>query len=1180
MNKDIYRFCLVALIVIANLTGLQAQTLNLYYGDPNGDPQDAFDGNVLQAGAQTGNAFVYAVLGGGAQSFQIFSPGENVTKTITTTGGFAIQPIASMVVDKTKILNFSGTVTGSVSIIVRQLLINTISANVATDVAPGSELTVSYTTGAGTFPVDLAIGKFKVQLLDANNILLRDLLNSTDQYAGKEKSTSSGGGTRYIKATLPPDLGNGSYRVRVVTQGLISNILGTPSPLFATRINNPTIAITGVGTGNFCAGAMVVFPFSTTGTFPSGNLYKVQLINSAGVVTQDLTGTSQSSPINALLPSNLSAGAYRFRIASTTTNVVSNTSTINVSTPPTLNISGDASIVAGGQPTIQLNFTGTPPWTVNYTDYSPSLATTYTTSITTSTSSVTIRPILYSTTTYDKNYIKKFTDAGCGVSTAINGLAQITVTPITITAGTVSSTSCPGSAFSVLFTTSSPLPSDAICQVQVSDASGNFQNGQIIGTGGRTGPISATLPQNLTSGTGYKIRVILQQPTIQGAIDYNTAINPIAVPLSISRPEAPKVADVYFCQGASLGQLTATGSNLKWYVSVNTAQALASAPIPPNDRSSQYFVTQTINGCESTRAVINVNPKPTPAAPAVSSVAVCQGAQGQFSTSIPGARWYTSATGGDPLPQPPIVNNQTSGSQTFYVTQTIDGCESPRAAVTATVYPIPVAPTAQTPNPLCQYAPSISLSATGQNLTWYDQSGKLTGTPIPETNTSGTKSYSVSQTINGCESPRSTVLQVIRSAPATPSISTNPVRYCVGDVPGALTATGSNLRWYNVATGGSGSTNPPTFGTQTATTFTFYVTQTDNNSCESLRQPLSVLVISAPSAPLVTANQIVCQFAKVNPLSATPNNGLLWQGSGIVGTTEIAPTPITTQPATFTYAVTQKAGSCTSPASTIIYTVRKTPDAPKVVSPTAYCIGQNNTPLTAVADGQLIWYTNADHSGVSSPQVIPNTQQASITTYYVTQTDAFKCESPNSVLEVRISAKATARLTGDGNIYSGDSTAIRVRLTGDGPWTFTDWNNKPVTTADSLYVVWEKPRTTRTYAITNLKSSCGSGDIKNSYTLIVRVPLGVQSLSESLSFKAYPNPTTGDITVDWSSPTKQEINLQIVSMDGKVIKQVTRQAIKLTQTELFQLGSYPAGTYFLWVTTIKNGQLTKAIIKQ
>lgn len=1389
------RLWLLTMLFVACLATVKAQTITLSNGDPTGNPTDAFDGNVFQAGTQIGDASIYAVLGGGTKSFQIVSPGESLTKTVSSTGYFTIRPTSNIVVDQSKIFSFSGTVTGSVAITVRPLSITTISANVATEVFPGSELTVSYRTGAGTFPIELALGKFKVQLLDANGGLFRDLLNSTDQYTNSEKFGSSRGGTRSIRATIPAAILSGTYRVRVVTLGLNTPVIGSSSGLFTIKDNTPFINTGSIGTGILCAGASVSFPYSTTGAFPSGNQFKVQLANADGTTFQDLSGTSLTSPIQATLPATLSAGAYRFRIAATATNVTSVTNAISVSTLPTMTISGSSTITTGTTAPVQLTFTGTPPWSFTYTDNNVTRAAS------SSGSFVTVSPTFQSTTTYDKSFITGFRDNGCGSSGLISGSAQITVRQVTITTGSLSGSYCPGSAVSVPFTVSSPLPANVVYQVQISDNNGSFVNGPVIGSGAGPSSVTATIPQTLTPGTGYRLRVV---PSNFGTVEY------VVSSLTISQPDAPKVANLSICSGTTTAPLSATGTNLKWYTSSTNAQPLTSAPTPPNGQSSVYYVSQTIDNCESTRQPISVSVVASPIAPTVSNITLCQGAQGQFPTTISGALWYTSPTSGTASAQPPTLNNQTAGEQIVYVSQTINGCESPRATVKATVYPIPPAPTVRAQGSICQFSTTSSLTATGSVLTWYDQLGKLPGAPTPNTSSSGMLSYSVSQSVNTCESPRTTVSVVITPAPAPPV--TTSVRYCVGETPRPLNATGSNLKWYTLLTDGAASSASPSFSTLTADLLTYYVSQTDANNCESPRQPVSVSVVATPvtptvgsvalcqgaqgqfsttipgalwytaamggipssqppvvnnqiageqtvyvsqtvngcespraavkatifpippappvqtqgpicqfstvsplvatgsdlswyglsgklagaptpttsspgplsysvtqrvnncesarttvnlivlpapvpptatpalfcvgevarpvsatginlrwytsdisgtaspitpgfftdkaavltfyvtqtdanncesprqsltvsivappAAPTVTANQVVCQSATIAQLTASPNTGLIWQGPGVTGNGETAPIPSTSQPGAFTYLVAQRAGSCTSPASQIVLTVRPTPAKPVVQSTVAFCVGTTGVPLSATATGRLTWYVNANLSGPSLAEVTPNTSQANITTYYVTQKDGNNCESLSSVVEVRVSTKATARLTGDGTVYPGDSTAIRVRLSGDGPWLFTDWNGQPVTARDSLYVIWERPMTTRTYAIMNLSSTCGAGAIQNSYTLIVLKPLGTQPLIEPLVLNAYPSPTTGDLFVDWQSPTKQAITLQLIDATGKIIEEITRQAASGSQTERFQMSNHPTGTYILNVTTANNGKLTRRVVKQ
>ncbi|WP_460983846.1 Ig-like domain-containing protein [Spirosoma fluminis] len=1387
------------------MTPVNAQTtLTIYYGDPTASPDAAFDGNVFQVGNQVGDAPFYVKFGGsGTRYFEIDSPGENNTKKVNGDGFVIIRPITSMVIDQSKIKNFSGTVSGSVVITVKPLSITTINTS-STDILPGTEITATYRTGAGTFPVDLAINSFKVQLLSADgSTVVGDLLNSADQYSGREQKGSSFGGIRSIKATIPGNTSPGTYRVRVVTQGLIENVIGSASPAFVVRSNTvdgPAISTSSLS-GSYCAGSVVSFPFSATGSFPAGNGFKVQLINTDESLLQELSGTSLSTPINATLPASLATGTYRFRIVATAASVQSNTGTISIAALPTLTISGSATTTAGSTALVQLSFTGTPPWSFTYVDNN------IIRSATASVSPTTITPTFSTATVFDNSFIKSFRDSGCGTSDNIGGSAQISIrqSQVILTTSVLSSTYCPGTTLPISFTASSSLPSIIVYEVQLSDAAGSFVNAQVIGSG-TTSPVTATLPTSLTARSGYRVQVVIQRPTSPGSTDYSVLASSVSTPLDITRPGAPTVADVSFCPTTVTSPLSATGMNLKWYNA--NGQVLASAPTPPASQASTYYVTQTVNGCESLRATINVTPTSIPTAPVVNSVSLCQGGQSQLPTGIPNALWYSSAIGGTGSPQPPAVNSQAAGEQFLYVSQTINGCESPRTAVKAVVYPIPVIPTVPTPTTICQNSMAAPLTAAGSSLTWYNQSGsKLSVAPVPNTSTTGIQYYSVSQTVNGCESMQSTVSVFISPAPpapvagsarfcvnqtpssltaigtnlrwyaadgtaltgsptfstsgattytfyvtqtdangceslrqpvsvsvaAAPSAPTatsvalcqggqgqfsvsipnalwyssatggtgssqppalnsqtageqivyvsqtvngcessrtavkavvnsipvaptvpasvsicqyavataltasgasltwynssgsklgaaptpatlttdtqsysvsqtvngcesmraaitvairpapklpiaNSVRYCVGEVAQPLSVTGLNVKWYTEQTGGTASPNSPGFFTIDSRTYTFYVTQTDVNTCESLRQPVSVSVVAPPSAPSVKANQIFCQLAQADTLTATPRVGLIWEGPGISSSAN-APVPVTSQPGTFTYLVAQKAGSCISPKAQITVRVVPTPLAPNVTSTALYCVGAASTPLSATGTN-LTWYTNTDHSGQSFEQIIPNTQQAGITVYYVTQKDANNCQSPNSSVEVRVSNRAIATLSGDGSVYPGDSTAIRIRLSGDGPWTFIDWNNRSITASDSLYVIWVRPAQTRSYAITNLQSTCGPGDSGTPYLLSVLSPLATLAPVEPVSINVYPNPTNGDVSVDWSSSTKQSVTFQIINAAGIVVRQVRHQSSSTPQTEHFQLGTQPAGMYFLKVQTDTNGVNAKPIIKQ
>ncbi len=118
-----------------------------------------------------------------------------------------------------------------------------------------------------------------------------------------------------------------------------------------------------------------------------------------------------------------------------------------------------------------------------------------------------------------------------------------------------------------------------------------------------------------------------------------------------------------------------------------------------------------------------------------------------------------------------------------------------------------------------------------------------------------------------------TVLTCNTCATTAPTV-TSAVTYEVGDVSKQLTASGTNLKWYTVETGGTASTTAPTPNTTTAGKTTYYVSAT--GSCESARSAITVNVVSTyklfkVSAPVTVDGTIDEVWNDVNakPLNAT-----------------------------------------------------------------------------------------------------------------------------------------------------------------------------------------------------------------------------------------------------------------------------------------------------------------------
>ena len=198
-----------------------------------------------------------------------------------------------------------------------------------------------------------------------------------------------------------------------------------------------------------------------------------------------------------------------------------------------------------------------------------------------------------------------------------------------------------------------------------------------------------------------------------------------------------------------------SGSSLTWYDVATAGSALTSGTALA---SGTYYVSQTTNGCEGPRTAVAVTVNGT-ALPTASAQTFC-GPVTVASLVASGTliNWYNVATGGAAL-----AGSTSLTSGTYYVTQTLNGCESPRLSVAVTVNTV-AAPTGAAVQDACiteTIADFVVTGDTGAVLTWYATSTSTTSIPT-STPAVLNSFYYVSQTVNGCEGPR---LVVIASGP-------------------------------------------------------------------------------------------------------------------------------------------------------------------------------------------------------------------------------------------------------------------------------------------------------------------------------------------------------------------------------------------------------------------------------
>lgn len=592
-----------------------------------------------------------------------------------------------------------------------------------------------------------------------------------------------------------------------------------------------------------------------------------------------------------------------------------------------------------------------------------------------------------------------------------------------------------------------------------------YGSGVIIGTPTYTWTNAA----NVVVSTSTTTSDLNNQPagtytlTLTDGLGCASSAAPVQI-TSVGAPAAPTVTTpVNYCEGGSATQLTATGTSILWYTVPVGGTGVATAPTPSTATAGtvSYYVSQTVAGCESALAQIDIVVTATPAAPVVTSpVSYCQGIPtGALTASGVGILWYTVPSGGTGSSTNPVPSSAASGSTNYYVTQTIGGCESPTALIVVQINETPVisgTPVVSPSNCGASDGSITGITVTGSGTLTYTWTNAAlvvvsTSTTSPDLLNQPSGNYTLTVTTAlGCFA-QSTAIQITNSSGPSAPIVTTPVQYCINATATPLTATGTSLLWYTVPVGGIGSSTAPTPLTTSTGTVSYYVSQTVAG-CESALAQIDVTVTPPPAAPLVVSPVNLCLNATPSALTA-PGANLLWYTVPVGGTgSSTAPIPSTNTLGTTSYYVSEVNNGCESARAQIDVIVNPLPASPSVITPISYCQGAVAVPLTATGSGLLYYTTLTGGTGLSS--LTPQTSIAGDTSYYVTQTIG-GCESPRVEILVIInpSVVPTAVITSSNtNVCAGTLISFSAIVNNAGSSPTFQWmlNNNPIAGETSL----------------------------------------------------------------------------------------------------------------------------------
>jgi hypothetical protein len=210
--------------------------------------------------------------------------------------------------------------------------------------------------------------------------------------------------------------------------------------------------------------------------------------------------------------------------------------------------------------------------------------------------------------------------------------------------------------------------------------------------------------------------------------------------------------------------------------------------------------------------------------------------------------------------------------------------------------------------------------------------------------------------------------------------------------------------------------------------------------------------------------------------------------------------------------------------------IKNTPTQPKIISPISFCHNAPAKKLTAEGTS-LKWYYNFEDDK-SFEEIIPNTSTEDLKYFYVSQTSINGCESERSKLEVRIKPPVKADISGDNTILLGDSTKLRINLTGEPPWQLELNNGTQISTISPNIDYYVMPSVSTSYVLKRVNNTCGNGMVSGMAKVFVLIPLGINELKKE-AINVYPLPAKNYINIELNSNYSGQGRIEIQNILGQ-----------------------------------------------
>jgi PKD repeat protein len=438
---------------------------------------------------------------------------------------------------------------------------------------------------------------------------------------------------------------------------------------------------------------------------------------------------------------------------------------------------------------------------------------------------------------------------------------------------------------------------------------------------------------------------------------------------------------------------------------------------------------------------------------------------------------------------------------------------------------------------------AVSTTASGATYRWSNNANTASITATA----GGTYTVTVTSA-RGCTRVLSQVVTV-NANPGTPTVTPSALSFCTGSNGVQISSSSaSNYSWSN---GGNTQsitvTNPGTYN----------LTITDVNNCTASGTAVQITENTPVVATVVASGPTsfcLGDSIEISVVNQNSFNTFVWSNNSNNDTITVF--------ATGNYNVTTTdQNNCSAVSNTIVTNVSNAP-TPTISAggPIVLCAG-DSVIITSSSGDSYLWTNFATSQSI----VVKDSG-----TYSVVVTNADACDGVgvSNAITVDVNPQPVASFT---QVAQGSSYEIAfTNTTTDGVsynWNFG--NGQSSTVANPVHTYSSNGTFTVTLTATN--GNCT--DVTTGTVTIVGV--SVEEVANTIeNIRLFPNPNNGSATLELSTATNGEVQLNILDLSGRNLLSEVQQLTSGTNTIQINTTEFSAGIYFI---QLQNGTFKKSV---